>query len=240
MREIVPDYYFEFKCIADKCKHTCCAGWEIDIDEVSLERYKADGLGHISCDDEPHFILDKNERCPYLNENNLCELIIKHGEGYLCSICTDHPRFRNYWENLTETGLGMCCEAAARLILTRNKPMKLTALNGGNINNIYENLPDDEKYLWDVRNELLEKSTDFPDSTEARLYEYFVFRHIPDALYDGRLEERIKLVDRCFKEITDKWKSTDSLYEKIEIARAFSEDFEYDTDKIEDFLKKGF
>ena len=111
---------------------------------------------------------------------------------------------------------------------------------GENINYIYENLPDDEKYLWDVRNELLKKSSDFSDSMEARLYEYFVFRHIPDALYDGRLEGRIKLVERCFKEITDKWKSTDSLDEKIEIARAFSEDFEYDTDKIEDFLKKGF
>ena len=40
MREYVLSYYNNFKCIAEKCKHTCCAGWEIDIDEQSLNNYK--------------------------------------------------------------------------------------------------------------------------------------------------------------------------------------------------------
>ena len=35
-----PDYYDKFKCIADKCPDTCCAGWQIVIDEASLEKYK--------------------------------------------------------------------------------------------------------------------------------------------------------------------------------------------------------
>ena len=40
MLYVVPDYYKEFKCIADKCEDTCCAGWQIVIDEKSLAKYK--------------------------------------------------------------------------------------------------------------------------------------------------------------------------------------------------------
>ena len=36
----IPDYYKEFQCIADKCEDTCCAGWQIVIDEKSLSNYK--------------------------------------------------------------------------------------------------------------------------------------------------------------------------------------------------------
>ena len=39
MNKIVPDYYKKFKCIADKCKHSCCIGWEIDIDEHTYNKY---------------------------------------------------------------------------------------------------------------------------------------------------------------------------------------------------------
>ena len=35
----IPDYYHEFSCIAGECEDTCCAGWQIVIDEDSLERY---------------------------------------------------------------------------------------------------------------------------------------------------------------------------------------------------------
>ena len=28
-----PDFYGKFKCTAEKCRHSCCIGWEIDIDD---------------------------------------------------------------------------------------------------------------------------------------------------------------------------------------------------------------
>ena len=31
-----PDYYDRFACIADRCEETCCAGWQIVIDEDAL------------------------------------------------------------------------------------------------------------------------------------------------------------------------------------------------------------
>ena len=114
-----PSYYKSFKCIADKCRHNCCIGWEIDIDPESLEFYKtqSDILGKISFEGTPHFVLGEQERCPFLNKNNLCDLITTHGEQHLCQICRDHPRFRSFFDMRTEIGVGLTCEAAARLIL---------------------------------------------------------------------------------------------------------------------------
>ena len=36
---VVPDFYEDFHCLAGKCAHSCCVGWEIDIDEDSFAYY---------------------------------------------------------------------------------------------------------------------------------------------------------------------------------------------------------
>ena len=38
MKVVVPNYYNQFKCIAEKCHHNCCIGWEIDIDDHACDR----------------------------------------------------------------------------------------------------------------------------------------------------------------------------------------------------------
>ena len=40
MLTVYPNYYPTFRCIAGACKHSCCIGWEIDIDEETLTKYK--------------------------------------------------------------------------------------------------------------------------------------------------------------------------------------------------------
>ena len=130
--EIRPDYYDDFKCIAGECKHNCCIGWEIDIDDATLKKYKNIGgelqkklQSCIALKPTAHFILGENERCPFLNDNNLCELITKGGEDLLCQICSDHPRFYNDVCGITEKGVGLSCEAAAELILRKVSPFRL-------------------------------------------------------------------------------------------------------------------
>lgn len=132
MLTITPNYYRDFKCIANKCKHSCCIGWEIDIDASTLEKYNnlkmgfADKLNsNIAFNETPHFRLDQNERCPFLNKNGLCDIITNLGEDMLCQICSDHPRFRNFYGKHEEIGLGLCCEAAAKIILTNKEKAKL-------------------------------------------------------------------------------------------------------------------
>lgn len=125
-----PDYYFDFKCIASKCRHNCCIGWEIDIDDNTLSLYKnIEGefskrfKDSISFKQTPHFVLDKNERCPFLNDKNLCDIICTLGEDYLCDICAQHPRFHNELPNRIESGLGLCCEQACKMILSKKEKL---------------------------------------------------------------------------------------------------------------------
>ena len=40
-----PHYYRKFQCIASECEDTCCAGWEIMIDDKALEKYRKTHTG---------------------------------------------------------------------------------------------------------------------------------------------------------------------------------------------------
>ncbi len=127
-----PNYYDRFRCIAGDCSDSCCIGWEIDINEEKLEFYRkvpgALGERFRRCIDweEGHFLLEgKEERCPFLNGENLCDLILELSEDALCDICREHPRFYDWFEDVTEVGLGLCCEAAGRLLLEETGPFCL-------------------------------------------------------------------------------------------------------------------
>lgn len=127
MKEVFPNYYEKFKCIKGLCKHSCCIGWEIDIDEDTMELYNslegefAEKIRENIDGEIPHFILKEGERCPFLNQSGLCDIICRLGDGAICDICYLHPRFSNFYDSFTETGLGLCCEEAARIILTENE-----------------------------------------------------------------------------------------------------------------------
>ena len=129
-----PDFYDDFACIASRCRHSCCVGWEIDIDSDALARWETIGgaLGEkmrrsIAREPAPHFVLTKGERCPLLRADGLCELILSEGEDSLCDICASHPRFYQEYPDRLEAGLGLCCEEAVCLLLAETGPLRLTA-----------------------------------------------------------------------------------------------------------------
>lgn len=129
MKLRAPKYYKDFHCIADKCKNSCCsAGWEIDIDANSTKLYnKTSGefgqklRKNIDFNGEPHFILKEDGNCPFLTENKLCEIYINLGSNSLCNICKEHPRYYEWFEGIKECGIGLCCEEAARIILSQDE-----------------------------------------------------------------------------------------------------------------------
>ncbi|MGN1443410.1 MAG: flagellin lysine-N-methylase [Acutalibacteraceae bacterium] len=174
MKTVVPDYYPDFQCKAGRCRHTCCAGWEIDIDEETYEFYKRIGgdfgkrlSASVSTDGTPHFILQgEDERCPMLNADGLCDLIIEYGEEALCQICADHPRFINDYPDRTEIGLGLCCEAAGELILGKRDKVRLMILSDdGNAEPISER----NRSIFELRNNLIGILQDRRFSTRERM-----------------------------------------------------------------------
>jgi lysine-N-methylase len=122
-----PDFYDTFKCIASQCTDTCCVGWEIDVDRNSQEVYNkvAGTFGEKlrANIEDGHFKLLPHDRCPFLTGVNLCEIYTNLGEGALCDICREHPRFVEVYGNVMERGLGLCCEEATRLLLAGNGPL---------------------------------------------------------------------------------------------------------------------
>lgn len=173
MKLIAPDYYPQFRCIADKCRYSCCVGWEIDIDPDTREMYRrvpgdfGKRLNAAIEDGEvASFRLDAEERCPMLNANGLCDLITALGEDALCQICADHPRFRNDFADRTELGLGLCCEEAARLILTQEAPMRLITLED---DGDPTSLPEEEAALLQLRDRLIAIMQDDAQPLAARL-----------------------------------------------------------------------
>ncbi|WP_300260994.1 flagellin lysine-N-methylase [Clostridium sp.] len=126
MKVRVPNYFNEFKCIASECEDTCCAGWEIVIDDETHKRYEnVDGkFGDIlrskivKSDGENIFLLN-NGKCSFLNEKKMCEIYINLGEDYLCYTCQQFPRYTEEFLDLREIGLSLSCPEAARIILRK-------------------------------------------------------------------------------------------------------------------------
>ena len=126
MKVRVPNYFNEFKCIASECEDTCCAGWEIVIDDETYKRYEnVEGeFGEIlrskivKSDGENIFLLN-NGNCSFLNEKKMCEIYINLGENHLCYTCQQFPRYTEEFLDLKEVGLSLSCPEAARIILRK-------------------------------------------------------------------------------------------------------------------------
>ena len=158
MKTLSLSIYPEFQCKADKCLHSCCIGWEIDIDEETFERFLniSGDLGKKIRDNTekepvPHFVLDKDERCPFLDHRGLCEIILEKGESFLCDICRDHPRYRNPGH----LGLGLCCEEVARLFVETTDPITLIELNEENFDYIEYDVTQELEELISIFNSSL-------------------------------------------------------------------------------------
>jgi len=160
MQVYAPQYYTKFSCVGGACRHNCCIGWEIDVDGETYARYqKVEGaLGarlrkHLAADgDGAHFLLGENDRCPFLNSDNLCDIILAMGEDVLCRICTDHPRYRTFYASRTEIGLGLCCEAACALILEQKEKPEFVCIDGDGL----EECTEKEALFFRLRDDILE------------------------------------------------------------------------------------
>ena len=132
MLYVRPDYYDKFKCVADACEATCCAGWQIVVDEEALCRYKSESgeYGEVLRERidfaEGVFVQDCHKRCAFLKENNLCEMYERLGGESLCFTCANYPRHIEEFENLREITLTVSCPEVARILLEQKDPVTFT------------------------------------------------------------------------------------------------------------------
>lgn len=121
-----PSYYEIFKCIGGSCKDSCCIGWELDIDDETFYRYRVvEGdfgkrLNESLVDerDAKYFALAENKRCPMLNKDNLCDIILNLGEEALCTVCSEYPRYFVEEEGYTQMDISLSCLEVGRLFFS--------------------------------------------------------------------------------------------------------------------------
>lgn len=191
MKLRIPEYCHSFHCIADKCRDSCCIGWEIDIDNKTAAYYESVGgqfgrrlKENIVAGTTPCFRLDEKERCPFLNESNLCDIFINLGEDMLCDICTEHPRYYEWFDGVKEGGIGLCCEEAARVILANDFSVseEETAYESAD-----EYDPELYEYLYNERKKIISHLSDRAIPLKSRIADVL--------LYAEPLQERLDNYD---------------------------------------------
>ena len=134
----VPDYFDRFACWAGDCPHSCCIGWEVEIDGETARRYQSapGALGEklrraLQWDGESFCFPLSGGRCPFLNAENLCEIHCAWGAEATSLTCREHPRFIEDYGVFQELTLSAACPAANALLL--GSPEPLTFLERHNV-----------------------------------------------------------------------------------------------------------
>lgn len=133
MKIVTPSYYKDFKCIAGACPDSCCQGWEVDVDDETLCSYqgvthpikqKIDSLLDKDEFDNTIFRLADKKRCPFLNQQNLCDMHIAIGQQYTPFTCRNFPRFTNCFGATKEIGISFSCPVASDMIWNLEKSLE--------------------------------------------------------------------------------------------------------------------
>ncbi len=197
MKVLYPVYFKNFKCIADKCEDTCCAGWDIVVDEKSESFYKGvnEPIGEklrktmiVDTDGDTVFPLENN-RCPFLNSSNLCDIYSELGENALCHTCKKFPRFIEEFGSSREIGLGLACPEAARIIVNFESKNELIFEMNDDMPMLNDIDPEYYFFLLNLRKNIFEVLNSDDISLENKLLKILALA--------GDNEPEIPSVERC-------------------------------------------
>lgn len=132
---IEPEFYKDFHCIGGQCSFTCCKEWKIAVDQETKKRWRKLSVpetvlesGRVpkhACRSSldkaqlSQFVMKKdgseiiellpNMRCPFLEDTELCRLVLDYGEECLSETCHVFPRETHEFADRTERTLVSCC-----------------------------------------------------------------------------------------------------------------------------------
>jgi lysine-N-methylase len=227
-----PKYMLNFKCISSSCIDTCCAGWDINIDEATYNNY-INSTGKFKELLEGKFIKNKDEhdsfnngfmvlkdesRCPFLNCSMLCDIHGGFGEKNLCITCKSYPRVFNIVDDVYEkSGLPSCIEICTKAFLSKEKM------------EFVESEEDIEEKNIEIRR--IVDSEAF-DGTESLLQFFWDIRVISINIIQLRsfsIEERLNILKNFYEKIEKLYKLHD--FDRIEelLEEFSSESIDYES-----------
>lgn len=223
-----PHYYEKFFCTADQCPDTCCAGWQIVIDENSLEKYSnvsGDfGIRLLNSIDWREGIFEQyDKRCSFLNSENLCDIYKELGAEALCDTCRLYPRHIEEFENLREFSLSLSCPVAAKMILECQEPVKFLEEQDEQ-EECEDDFEDFDFLLFDCLLEVREKLFSIVQNrkipVEKRMFCVLrTAKNLQDALDEGELFERDFISDMELYLQEEIKEFSGSFYETVQVLR---------------------
>ena len=191
---IEPEFYKDFHCIGGQCSFTCCKEWKIAVDPETKKRWRKLSVpetvlesGRVpkhACRSSldktqlSQFVMKKdggeiiellpNMRCPFLEDTELCRLVLDYGEACLSETCHVFPRETHEFANRTERTIVSCCpEIVDRLYTLKelhftNLPYQDRAL-----------LLEGNDQLFQIRNIMMYWLSDVSSSNEVNLKRTF-------------------------------------------------------------------
>lgn len=151
---IQPTYYRKFQCQPHKCLESCCERWKIIIDKKTYAKYLQSNnitikelvktglsINQTSKSDEDFGVINLNNemKCPFLNQKDICEIVINMGDDSLSKTCKTYPRAITKTNDGIERALEMSCSVAAELALLDE--------NGIKFESIIDNIKPDDVYV---------------------------------------------------------------------------------------------
>lgn len=212
----VPDYFDQFACLAGDCPHSCCIGWEVVIDEDTAGRYRAEPgpLGEklraaMQFDGEDVCFPLDGGRCPFLNQENLCEIHCALGAEATSVTCQEHPRFIEEYGPFKEITLSAACPKANELLLGSGEPLTFSVLE--------DKTPAEEGDAWldwllPLRDHLLDLLRDREQPLQERLRHFLLIAQEAQSLLDAEAMEKLTVfcASPCVRppeaaELTESW-----------------------------------
>jgi len=138
-----PRFMSSFNCIGSACEDTCCAGWNVDIDQATYQKYQgvhdpelAQQLKQSlvkredpkSSDHYAAIKMDQNGACPFLDPEKMCSIQKKLGPTYLSATCDVYPRIRSSFNDHYRYSATLSCPEAARLCVGSPEGMEIEEL----------------------------------------------------------------------------------------------------------------
>ena len=118
--------YNDFKCIAQKCTSTCCAGWKIAVSDKDYKRFcslddislQKDIKDNIEEKDGKYFFKNTSDgRCAMLDDDGLCRIQKNSDEKTLCNTCRKFPRLTSVCNDEIWMSFAASCPVTAEYLI---------------------------------------------------------------------------------------------------------------------------
>tara|TARA_A100001388_G_scaffold152222_1_gene113128 strand:- start:103 stop:1266 length:1164 start_codon:yes stop_codon:yes gene_type:complete len=231
-------YYDDFKCIGSECPNSCCVGWEIDLDINTFQKYRDLQDNNIykciSINQKPTY--DKfakikkvnDQRCSFLDKDNLCNIQKKYSEKLLSPTCSNFPRRKVDFGSKQLSSCLLSCPEISRIYFEDNEQFKII---------------DNEKKLVDTNLKII------PDEFRNNLYavsgeRIFNFFYKLYNSNDISLEKCLMITNQIINEFSNKKIKPYKGNEVFEYVKSFflnnKIEKKIDTELQLEFLKKFF